>query len=118
MIYTSYFAKYRGTNGLSIARTQPQKNGVPYFEELPEFRPPAWILEGFKNGSITEGEFAHYYKNIVLQGRNPVSWGQRLQGKVLLCWEKPEDFCHRTLVSKWLRKAGFEVKEWEKTDGV
>lgn len=118
MIYTSYFSKYRGDNGVSIARSQPMKNGEPYYGELTEFRPPAWILEGFKAGSITEKEFKHYYKNIVLRGFSPVSWGKRLQGKVLLCLEKPGDFCHRNIVADWLRKAGFEVKEWDKSDGV
>ena len=118
MIYTSYFAKYRGPNGVSIARTQPMKGGVPYFPELTEFRPPAWMLEGFKEGSITEKEFAHYYRNIVLRGRNASAWGKKLQNKVLLCWEKPGDFCHRNLIAEWLRKAGFDVKEWDKTDDV
>lgn len=118
MIYTGYFGRYRGNNGVSIARSQPMKNGVGYYPELNEFRPPSWLLEGFKAGSITEKEFKHYYKNIVLRGFNPVTWGNRLQGKVLLCWENPNDFCHRHIVADWLRKAGFEVKEWEKTDGV
>lgn len=117
MIYTSYFAKYRGEDGISIARTQPMKGGKPYFDELTEFRPPVWLLEGFKDGSITKKEFKRYYKNIVLQGLNPFAWGKRLQGKVLLCWEKPGDFCHRQIVADWLASAGFEVKEWEKTDG-
>lgn len=118
MIYVSYFAKYKGNNGVSIARSQPMKNGVPYHRELNEFRPPAWLLSGFKDGSITEQEFRHYYRNIVLNGFNATRWGKNLQGKVLLCWEKTGDFCHRNIVADWLRKAGYEVKEWEKSDDV
>ena len=118
MIYTSYFSKYHGDNGVSIARTQPCKDGKPYHKELVDFRPPTWILSGYKDGSITEREFTHYYKNIVLRGYNPIKWGERLQGKVLLCWEKSGTFCHRHIVADWLEKAGFEVKEWEKSDGV
>ena len=31
---------------------------------------------------------------------------------VLLCWEKPGQFCHRHLVAKWLKeKLGIEVTE-------
>ena len=30
----------------------------------------------------------------------------------LICYEKPEDFCHRHLVADWLSKDGFSVKEW------
>lgn len=32
----------------------------------------------------------------------------------LVCYEKPEDFCHRHLVSKWLCENGFECHEWAK----
>ena len=118
MIYTSYFAKYRGDNGVSIARAQPTKDGVPYHQALEQLRPPKWLLRGHKEGEITDAEFKHYYHNAVLRGLSPVAWGKRLQGKVLLCWEKPGDFCHRHIVADWLRKAGFEVKEWDKSDGV
>ena len=118
MIYTSYFAKYRGENGISIARTQPMKNGVPYHPALEKLRPPKWLLQGYKDGDVTEWEFKHYYRNLVLRGLNPVAWGKKLQGQVLLCWEKPEDFCHRYIVADWLRNAGFEVKEWDEADEV
>lgn len=118
MIYTSYFAKYRGRNGLSIALTQPTKDGVPYYPELEAFRPPKPLLRSYRLGEITEGEFRNAYRNFVLRGLNPVAWGKRLQGKVLLCWENPERFCHRHIVADWLINAGFEVKEWDRIDGV
>lgn len=118
MIYTSYFARYRGRNGVSIARTQPMKNGVPYYPELERLRPPSWLLQDYKSGEVTEDEFRHYYCNLVLNGLSPFAWGKKLQGRVLLCWEKPGDFCHRHIVAEWLRGAGFDVKEWDKADGV
>lgn len=31
----------------------------------------------------------------------------------LICYEKPEDFCHRHLVADWLSKDGFECEELE-----
>jgi hypothetical protein len=30
----------------------------------------------------------------------------------LMCFEKPDDFCHRHLVADWLRQNGYECKEW------
>ena len=34
---------------------------------------------------------------------------------VLLCWEKPGEFCHRRLVAEWFeRELGVEVLEYEK----
>ena len=32
---------------------------------------------------------------------------------ILVCYEKPRDFCHRHLVSDWLNKNGYKVMEWE-----
>lgn len=32
---------------------------------------------------------------------------------VLLCYEKPTDFCHRHLVAQWLIENGFECKEYK-----
>lgn len=34
------------------------------------------------------------------------------QDIALLCYEKPEDFCHRHLVAAWLNKNGYEVSEY------
>lgn len=32
----------------------------------------------------------------------------------LVCWEKPEKFCHRHLVAKWFKeKLGMDVKEYD-----
>ena len=30
----------------------------------------------------------------------------------LICYEKPEEFCHRHLVAEWLRKNGFKCEEY------
>jgi uncharacterized protein (DUF488 family) len=30
----------------------------------------------------------------------------------LICYEKPSDFCHRHLVSKWLNENGYDCIEW------
>lgn len=30
----------------------------------------------------------------------------------LVCYEKPNQFCHRHLVADWLRSAGYEVSEY------
>lgn len=30
----------------------------------------------------------------------------------LVCYEKPEDFCHRHLVANWFRENGYKIREW------
>ena len=32
---------------------------------------------------------------------------------VLICYEKPGDFCHRHLVANWLRHQGYPVEEYK-----
>jgi uncharacterized protein (DUF488 family) len=32
---------------------------------------------------------------------------------VLLCYEKPDSFCHRHLVAKWFNENGFPIEEWQ-----
>jgi len=34
-----------------------------------------------------------------------------LNGKVILCYERPEDFCHRQLVKLWFISNGYDCKE-------
>jgi hypothetical protein len=29
-----------------------------------------------------------------------------------LCYEKPQDFCHRHLVSDWMRSVGINIEEF------
>ena len=32
---------------------------------------------------------------------------------ILLCYEKPDDFCHRHLVAQWLTEHGYDTQEIE-----
>ena len=35
-------------------------------------------------------------------------------GAILLCYEKPGDFCHRRILAKWIEiKTGFKIEEWK-----
>ena len=44
---------------------------------------------------------------------NEPIWQSSKWNIVLLCYEKPSDFCHRHLVSRWLRNNGYECRELE-----
>lgn len=108
MIYTSYFGKYRGTNGVSIARGIPFKfSGECYFD----LAPPWSIIEGLKKGTLTEEMYTKKYIELVLNHLDVEKVYNDLNGKVLLCYEKSDDFCHRHIVSKWFNDNGFTCKE-------
>lgn len=120
MIYTSYFSskKYNKENGISIARYNMFWNGDSY----PLLYPSTSLLAWWK-GLSKEAQQSKYYQDVygeayykeTLALLNPHIVAAELEGKVLLCYEKSEDFCHRHLVAAWLRHYGYEAEElWEK----
>lgn len=106
MIKTSYFAGYKGTRGVSIARWNNWWKGETY----KELAPPAELLTLYKKGLISKKGYTHVYKRY-LKTLDVHKVAKDLNGKVLLCYEKPEDFCHRHLVATWLQQAGYKCEE-------
>ena len=98
MIQTSYFARYKGDNGISIARYRPSWATVP---EYPQLAPTLYLLNAYKEGNISIEEYEEMYRKKVLSVLDPRQVAIELDGKVLLCWEITELFCHRKIVSKW-----------------
>lgn len=110
MIYTSYFAKPpKDIEGVAICRGIPEWFHGKTFQEV---APTIGLLHDYKAGLITEEEYAVRYKREVLDKLDPVDIAKKLDGKALLCWEKPGDFCHRHLLASWLREHGFECEEY------
>jgi len=108
MIYTSYFGNpYFRTHSdvvekcVSIALSCPDTFSNNTFPELY----PEWILiNQYKNGKITENEYKERYLRLLKQRKlNPEKIAKDLDGKILLCWERKGNFCHRHLVSDWLK---------------
>ena len=112
---TGYFAKLKTytDNGLipvSIALYSPKwYSGLEY----KKLAPTPEILRDFKEGEFA-GDIDKYketYNRDILGHLNPktvVDELTRLAGTadggkiILLCYEKPENFCHRHLVAEWL----------------
>lgn len=109
MVYTSYFSskKYNPSMGVSIARYAPFWKGTTY----PNLYPPQQLLDGYKKGKINQEEFSKRYYKEVLSTLNPFQVYKDLDNKVLLCFEKSEDFCHRHLITKWLTSFGLRCEE-------
>ncbi len=110
---TSYFAKYKGNNGISIALSTPKWFSGRQYKELN----PSWnLLKGYKNDTISQEEYVQVY-NEQLSKLDPKQVYQDLhywvdEEPVLLCYEKSGQFCHRHLVAKWLEEnLNIEIKE-------
>mgnify|MGYP001183215749 CR=1 FL=1 len=108
-IYTSYYAKSaKLPNAISISKGTPKWFPGPSYEPL--F--PEWdLILNYRNGKITEDEYRIRY-NDHLSKLDPNVVYKELKGKVLLCWETSNQFCHRHLVAEWLNKhLGITVRE-------
>ena len=117
-IYTSYFANLKklqesGIVPIGIALYPPKWFKGHFIKQL---APYSYML----SDSITEEKYIRLYKEGVLRhlsASNIKSHIERLAKDcdvALLCYEKPEDFCHRHIVADWLREnTGIEVTEFE-----
>ena len=104
---TSYFAK-SATNPLavSIARSAPKWYKGRHYPALA----PSWSLVKVENPA----EYEYRYRREVLDRLNPKKVIAELgEDAILLCWEKPGEFCHRRLVAAWLNeKLEMEIPEY------
>jgi hypothetical protein len=97
MIQTSYYQKSGSLpNALSISQGVPKWYTGALYKKLA----PPWEIVKIDN----EATFRRLYQEMVLSKLNPVHVADDLEGKVLLCWELPGQFCHRRLVAEWLEK--------------
>lgn len=81
---------------------------------------PGWqsLVVPLKEGLITEAEYERSYLRVLDSKREELleavreilkAAGERTP--LLLCYEKPSDWCHRHVLAGWLRKEGFDVNE-------
>ncbi len=109
MIFTSNFSK-RGydVNACSISGKCPEWfTGMEYKKLAPKY----WFFRKYKQDHNEEFYIKHYYSE-VLSKLDPEDVLKDLDGKILLCYESENQFCHRFLVADWLeQKLGIEIKE-------
>ena len=58
-----------------------------------------------------EKRYIERYHQEVLKKLNPIKVARELDGKILLCYEKPESFCHRHIFAEWMKIYDFDVEE-------
>lgn len=118
MFFTSYFANLKNlptehVTPVSIARAAPVwYKGLEYKQLAPSWS----ILKEFKE-THDEKKYSEQYIKEVLDNLNPYEVREELMKLtedwqiVLLCYEKPDEFCHRHLVADWLSSYGIPVQE-------
>jgi hypothetical protein len=113
MVETSSFRSSKGDpRCVAISASVPKDyNG----RSCKKLAPPYWMVKKSKSGEMTDEEFEREFKRCVLEKLDAREILEKIgDDAILLCWEKPGEFCHRTLVAEWLsRELGIEVKERE-----
>ena len=113
LIYTSNYAR-NGKNPLAVAISVsvPQWYNGKRLSQLS----PSWdIVSAYKNKSISEDEYAVEYFNLLKTRQlDPIEIISIIPDKsILLCYEPPNQFCHRHLVAQWLSEGSdCVVEEW------
>lgn len=111
IIYTSYFARAaRLPNAIAICRSLPS-----YYTGL-KYTPlaPPWDLVKITDPAL----FAFEYTEQILNKLEPHAVLADLIAlaacPILVCYEKPADFCHRQIVAEWLMKStAYTIEELE-----
>jgi len=114
-IKTSYFAALNRIPDtympIAISRFTPKGT---YLQRFIELAPPVWLLNKAKAGISNEQYRSLFFEHVlsklskekVLQDLQRLSYGKDI---VLLCYEKPEDICHRHYVAEWLGAEEIEL---------
>ena len=133
MIYTTYFAKLKKLPDniipVSICAKAPAwysgeqyKKLAPkydFFMEWKKTHDNDYYIKHYNSEVLACLEFASVLNDLQLKlpadirakMDSPV-WFSKDYHIALVCYEKPGDFCHRHIVSEWLRKNGIDCHEW------
>jgi uncharacterized protein (DUF488 family) len=97
---TSYFFKNGSDkNAVSIAGKPPAWYSGKQYKKL---APKYWFLKKYKDDGDKDF-YIEQFKKEILEPLDPKKVYEELgENSILLCWEKPGDFCHRHLVAEWL----------------
>lgn len=124
-MYTGYFAQLKkyeaqGLVPISICGKAPAwYSGLQYKNLAPKWS----FFNEWKNGPEHKGDNNYYIEHFnteVLQNYTPKDIVESLvalsnvdESKIILiCYEKPTDFCHRHLVADWLSSGGYACEEY------
>lgn len=115
-MFTSYYANKNVVNPVSISLMVPKWFVGNHYPKLaPPSRPNLVLL--YKGGEIDKYEYEELYKKHILNKLNCKDVYDEIcflfgEDATLLCYETPNLFCHRQLVSQWFKTIGKDVPEF------
>lgn len=111
MFISNFARSAKNPKAVAISRGRPGWYKGRVYEKLA----PPWRLVKMKD----RGLFTRKYYEAVLNHLDPGQVAAELgDDAVLLCWEKPGEFCHRMIVADWLEQSlGIKIPEWPGWEG-
>ena len=113
MIYTSNYARCsRFPNAYAISvGLKEWNNHLPQLKEVA----PTWEMVTKK---LSEEEYTRQYlKLLELRKFNPYEFVNKFSNNedhFLLCYESPNEFCHRRILAEYIyNETGIEIPEWK-----
>jgi uncharacterized protein (DUF488 family) len=121
IIFTSNYQRCsHHERAISISASSPPNYTGEHFY----FLSPSWnMIALYKNGILSEEEYSKRYLYLLQHHRKldaQTIYDAIPNGAILLCYEPPNEFCHRRVLAEWLeRKLKVKIPEWvsqEETD--
>lgn len=110
ILFTGYYAKH-GKDPLAVAISVVTPRWYPGMKHYSPLAPTWKLVEAYKMGIIGHQEYTKEYLSILdRRGKTALQMVEELaEGSVLLCYEKPPEFCHRHIAAHFLSRSGAAV---------
>jgi len=106
---------HRLLNGVPVPEAVSIAGKAPNWYKGREYKklaPKYHFFKKYKEDGDESYYTKQYYKEVLDKLDPQEVYGELGENAIMLCWEKPGQFCHRRVVAEWLEKAlGIVVKE-------
>lgn len=111
MIYTGYYGGLTSIAGditkVQVSNSAPVPVDIKFEKAIPDW---AFIVKPYKDGLITKEEYEQRYTLQLDKFREKILgvikyFSSADKDYILLCYEKPGDFCHRHILADYINKA-------------
>lgn len=112
-VYTSYFSNRRNFPDnfevFSIVQYAPKWSK---YRNIKDFAPSATLLRDYKRGDVTDKEYTiRYMLEMSRIDIESILKSIKSDNVIFVCYEKPNEFCHRHILRNILKRYGINAME-------
>ncbi len=120
MLFTSHYYNNKlpvGANIVSISYsvTEGAKSAISRFDwkQYTPLAPPWWLVDQYKKGNVSVDEYTSTFNHQLNQLSINKVIADIGKDAILVCYELPNQFCHRHLVAEWIKSYGHDIEEFD-----